>query len=233
MNVLRLFDTSQGEVEVDKNAEYLASIPSELRKTILQRTENEVIEFLEENKNDYIKLQNITYSFAVDLYRTANYISCFDENTSDYLEATAKPIFNWLKEYGLQIHFLVANDFADFSRPLLFFRDFFAAAGLPYVSPCYFAYELMKKDGHEIEKFNLLYPKYKEEAMEICKDLIKYLSDKNQSYFFLDPNEDNDDHFALSLSYQARDGHLIAVKTSGPDDGKGSLIYSDFPRRKQ
>ncbi len=260
---LTLFDTSKGIVIVQEIAMKMMEMTPEQRQEFLDDVRKQTISFLESYKNNYQQLQTFLYTYAVDLFRTANYITVFFDRVQDYLDALARPIFEWFSENGLQLHLLVANDFADLSRLLTLFPDFFSAAGLPCISPYIFAFRLMEHDGfatttelvfsnedhlngssikydeamkrlseqnYSYDNFRILYEKYKNEALAICNDIVKELSEQNRSYIYIDPNEDTLDHFELSLSYKEKDGHLVAVKTSGPEDGKGSLIYSDSPR---
>ncbi len=259
---LTLFDTSRGIVVVQEIAMKMTEMTPEQRRDFLEDIKSQTISFLEEYKNDYRKLQTFLYTYAVDLFRTVNYISVVFDRVYDYLQATAKPIFEWFSKNGLQLHLLVANDFADLSRLLTLFPDFFSAAGLPCISPYIFALRLMEQDGLatvsdfsisiednsnaatnseaverlteqnlSYEKFRILYERYKDEAIAMCDEAVKKLSEQHCSYIFVDPNEDTMDHFELSLSYKENDGHLVAVKMTGPEDGKGSLIYSEHPRK--
>ena len=172
MKPLELFDTSKGHIVVQEQAEYLMSLSSDDRQKYLTELADYAISFLEYYKNEYKNLQTFMYTYGVDLYRTASYLYVYYDRVYDYLRWTAYPIFNWFNAHGMQLHLLIANDFGDFTRPNELYFEFFSGTGLVYVSPCYVAYKLMKKDGYLLKDFSNIYPKYKDTAVRICNEIV-------------------------------------------------------------
>ena len=230
MNPLELFIDSNGSLTLQEQVLYLRKLSDKDKKKYLNSLEENCISFLEEYKNDYKNLQIFAYTYAVDLYRVVNYINVYFDETYDYLSSTAYVIFNWFKDYGLQLHLLISNDYYDFDRPLNFINEFLLGSGLTYISPYYVAFQLMKKDGLLFKDFVEQYPNYKDEAVIICDKIVNKCINEHYSYIYLDINEDNDNHFKTSLSYKEKDGHIVALKATGPEDGKGRLMFSEKPK---
>ena len=230
MNPLELFIASTGSITLQEQVLYLCKLSDKDKKKYLDSLKEYCISFLEEYKNDYKSLQVFAYTYAVDLYRVVNHINVYFDETYDYLRSTAYVIFNWFKEYGLQLHLLISNDYLNFYRPLNFINEFLSGSGLIYISPYYVAFQLMKKDGLLFKDFVEQYPNYKDEAVIVCDEIVNKCINEHYSYIYLDINEDNDNHFKTSLSFKEKDGHIVALKTTGPEDGKGRLMLSEKPR---
>ena len=134
MNPLELFIASDGSLTLQEQVLYLSKLSDKDKRKYLNSLEEYCISFLEEYKNDYKNLQVFAYTYAVDLYRVVNYINVYFDETYDYLSSTAYVIFNWFKDYGLQLHLLISNDYYDFDRPLNFINEFLFSSGLTYIS---------------------------------------------------------------------------------------------------
>ena len=74
------------------------------------------------------------------------------------------------------------------------------------------------------------YKNCKDEAVIVCDKIVDKCINEHYSYIYLDINEDNDNHFKTSLSYKEKDGHIVALKATGPEDGKGRLMFSERSR---
>lgn len=227
---LTLFDTSKGTIIVEKIAYQLLEMNENETQEFLKEIREQTIGFLESYKHDPRIIQQFLYTYGSDLYRTVNYLSVMFDKVLLYLDATARPIFEWYRENGWQLHLLISNDFPDYFRLLQVFPGFFKATGLSYVSPVYFASKLLENDGCKPEDFRTGYDLCKEEAVALCHDAVRKLIAERRSYIYVDANEEDLDHFTLSLSYKGKDGQVVALKTSGPEDGIGSVYLAEHER---
>jgi hypothetical protein len=69
------------------------------------------------------------------LYKGSCWIDRWDGNLAAYLGATAGVFWSKFSERGFTLRYLVDNFFDNLERPLLLFPEWFASAGLVYVSP--------------------------------------------------------------------------------------------------
>ncbi len=184
---------------------------------------------LNQLKSNHETVQTVVNIIIDDIYRSANTLYYYNDGILDYLQVTALPVFRWVSEYGLQVHYMTNNTFTDCYRPLFLFDKIFMASGVKYICPQHIAWLIMSKLDIQYEDYYAMLPSFLDAARVQRDHMLENCFKHGISYVHLDIDGD-DAQFEASIQYCNKDGHLVIFRNEDPSSSsKTTSVMSSKP----
>lgn len=137
------WDTRVGAIE--RAAERLEALEEAGRAAALSEIEAAVTRHVEAMSDDW--LIHVCLPFADDLYKAANWMGWWNADLEDYLAASAGTFSRLLADRGIQIQYLIDNQWEDPTAAIELFLLWFRAAGFNFICPQDLARQFAMRDG--------------------------------------------------------------------------------------
>lgn len=212
------FDNRERNSIIEYSKEY-GKLSLEEREQADSLMRNRIVGHLSQLAENKEHIQRAAVTVIDDIYRSVNMAYSFDENTLNYLGATARVAMRFFSQCGVQIHYCTNNTFSDFLRPFSAFEIFFGAAGIVYICPQSIAWKLMQHDKGDIpmDNFVLYYKDYIEESVGIADDIRSRCVENGMHYIHLDIDGGNES-FEKDMQFCEKPGHLVIFRDEPPID---------------
>ena len=180
------------------------------------------------NLGQFNELQKLVAAIIDGIYCTAAGLHSFDAALLDYLTVTAKPIFKWLREHGLAVHYLTNNTYSNLMFPADLFMRFFNAAGLLYACPQNAVWYAMQKHDEPWEMFEENYARniyYSRHEYNVTSQM-SFKKGISSVHLVMDGGISD---FPELDKYSGQDGHVIVFRDQEPRPGSK---YMTIPCRR-
>ena len=141
--IVDYWDTRVGAI--GRGGERLRALDDAGREAALSEIEAAVARHVEAMSDDW--LIHTSVPFADDLYKAANWMGWWDDEMDQYLTASAGTFSRLLADRGIQIQYLVDNQWEDPTGAIELFSLWFRAAGFSFICPQDIAGQFAMRDG--------------------------------------------------------------------------------------
>jgi len=161
------------------------------------------------------QLVEATVNFADNLYKSACSIGWWDDQVSDYLEASAYVFSMTLIERGFRFQYLVDNRWDDMSRPTRLFPAWYEASGVLFTCPQVLVADLAERDP---ESPALETPGLVDEARKTCAEAVAACQADELSFVHLDTDM-VEGSFDQDMADQGSEGVITMIRSEAPESG--------------
>jgi hypothetical protein len=172
-------------------------------------------------------LIHVSVPFADDLYKAANRAGWWGQDLHDYLVASGGTFSRLLADRGIQIQYLVDNQWPDPTEAIELFSVWFGAAGFSFVCPQDLAQQFALRDGARGEdEVAARAPSYAAEARRAANAFAGECQELGGHFMLLDTDSEGDS-WDQALERRGAPGVVTIYRNAAPE--AGSKVAAWFP----